>query len=344
MEKYEALISVIIPAFNSREYVRRCINSILEQSYENIEVIVVNDGSTDDTLNLLTEIACADKRLHVLDLDQNVGIHAARAAGLGIANGEYIGFVDSDDWIAPQMFYSLLLAVTETNSDIAVCGVEKVSTNGKLVGKKVKFHSNKEVYKDNILEKFCMRKFGSGVLWNKLYRAELIKKYGLVKLERKIDASEDYVVNIGCFAHARSVVTLRDCYYYYYQVAGSASREHGNAKHFVRILAAYAASLRVYSYFNFEKQEMITKLFSSQLRFSDYQVKSFHDLVDYRENIKSSLLTLSEYYPEGVYSLIHSFETDKPSNRHSVKRYVKKSYNALLYWFKKVNYQVGRVR
>ena len=93
-------VSVIIPVYNVEQYLSKCLDSVINQTFKNIEIICINDGSTDNSLKILNEYAMADKRIIVIN-QENSGVYAARNKGLQIANGKYISFVDSDDWIEP---------------------------------------------------------------------------------------------------------------------------------------------------------------------------------------------------------------------------------------------------
>ena len=102
------MLSVIIPVYNTEAYLKRCLDSVLGQTYKNIEVICVNDGSTDNSLQILKDYEKKDKRVLVID-KENGGVVSARKAGIKAASGEYCTYVDSDDWIEPNMYESILI-------------------------------------------------------------------------------------------------------------------------------------------------------------------------------------------------------------------------------------------
>lgn len=329
------LITVIVPAFNSGGYISRCVSSILDQAYLNIELIVVNDCSTDDTAAVIETMASRDDRLKIIHLEDNVGVHEARAIGLRAAQGDYVGFVDSDDWIAPQMYAGLLQAAREHDADIAICGADKVSDNGAFLGAKVKFPYQK-VYRENAFSLFCQRKLGSGVLWNKIYRANLIREFGTKPLIRRVDASEDYVVNIGCFANAQCVVTLPSSWYYYLIRPDSASRVDNNGKNFCRILAAYVVCLETYSELTSAQLDEISQLYSDQLCYSDYWVSSRDQLIPHREVLREDLHRLAEVRPEAVYSLVHSFAPLGAKKLSWIRNFVRSCYATGCFFMSKI--------
>lgn len=114
------LISVIIPVYKVEKYIVKCVESILAQTYRNLEIILVDDGSPDNCPGICDEFAALDTRVRVIHKD-NSGVSDARNIGLNVAKGEYIGFIDSDDWIAPNMYETLLASIIKYDADIAVC-------------------------------------------------------------------------------------------------------------------------------------------------------------------------------------------------------------------------------
>jgi glycosyltransferase EpsJ len=306
--KMPCLISIIVPAFNSAAYLRRCVDSVLGQSHRELELIVVNDCSTDDTAGILNGMSARDPRLKVVHLAENVGVHGARSRGMAEARGEFIGFADADDWLAPGMIAALLAEATAgQGADIVICGAVLATAIGQTGRHKVRFPRRMEVA-DRLLERFCRLEFGSGVLWNKLYRADLIRPYALLSLERKVDAAEDYIVNIGCFAEASRVIVLPETHYFYFEHPQSASRSASNAKSFSRTLRAYVACLEAYSDSLRADFGLISDLYCRQLMMPCYRVQSAADLAPARDELRETLERLARVHPEGAYAMIHAFE------------------------------------
>jgi glycosyltransferase involved in cell wall biosynthesis len=305
------LVSIIVPAFNAGSQIRRCVESILRQTHREIEVIVVNDCSADDTLAILDDLAVSDPRIKVIRLFENVGVHAARARGVRESGGEYLAFVDADDWIDPKMIAALLNeATTFPGADIVVCGAVLANGIGQCGRHKVRFRRRKAIdYR--LLERFCQLEFGSGVLWNKLYRADLIRPFALKRLERRVDASEDYIVNIGCFANAHRVITLPETYYYYYENPESASRAAPTAMGFSRTLRAYVACLETYADSLRGEFSLISSLYARQLNHACYRVGSLMDFKLMSGELQETLERLARIYPEGAYALVHSFDVEQ---------------------------------
>lgn len=114
------LISIIVPVYNVQEYLERCVVSLLHQTYHNLEIILIDDGSTDDSPKLCKELQNRDARIKFVS-QINQGIGAVRNLGLSMAHGEYVGFVDSDDWVDEDMYESLLKLMLERNADVVCC-------------------------------------------------------------------------------------------------------------------------------------------------------------------------------------------------------------------------------
>ncbi|MBR4607518.1 MAG: glycosyltransferase family 2 protein, partial [Lachnospiraceae bacterium] len=122
------LISVIIPVYNSENYLARCLYSILNNTYQEIEIICVNDGSTDESVQILAEYVKKDNRISIIN-KENGGLSSARNAGMKKCKGKYVTFIDSDDWVHPQYFEFLLFAMQKYDSDAVICSNIIVNNN-----------------------------------------------------------------------------------------------------------------------------------------------------------------------------------------------------------------------
>jgi glycosyltransferase EpsJ len=308
------LVSVIVPAHNAGPTLRRCLSSVLAQTHAAIEVIAVNDGSTDDTRAILDELARSDRRLKVIHFTANAGIQAARAAAVRAATGAYVGFVDADDWVAPRMYAALLEHARSTDADIVLCNAVSAYDEGRLGPMKVKFRRAR-VIDDGLLDRFCRFEFGTGVLWNKLYRAPVIRPHTAIELGRDVESGEDYIVNIGCFAHAARVATLPETLYYYYTRPGSVSRAAANAQRFTRLLIAYVACLEAYAPSLRARFDAIDTLYARQLRLECYTVSPASQLLRSEPELRQILQRLAAVHPAGLYSLIHAFDASGEPRR-----------------------------
>lgn len=202
-----SLISVIVPVYNAEHYLRKCLDSVLEQSYEHLEVILVNDGSTDASPSICDEYARSDDRIKVIH-KQNAGPGAARQDGVRIASGEFIGFVDADDYIDRDMYSSLIGIAAAGDFDIVQCGFRQVDMSGTTL--KVKEMASCEVHGSYECALYhAMQEKTTNFLWNKLYRRELFEKVTFPDLY----FGEDTCVLTQLYTYARSVCTIRDPLY-----------------------------------------------------------------------------------------------------------------------------------
>lgn len=225
MIKRDKLISVIVPVYNVRDYLSKCIYSIINQSYKNIEILIVDDGSTDGSEKLCDDFAKRDKRVRVIH-KKNEGLSSARNTGLDIAKGNYIGFVDSDDYIAEDMYESLI-EYMDKEIDIVCCGTIYV-TNNPMSGKREgygKSPKNIVFTKENAIEELLAQRYISFSVCDKIYRYELFRQlrfpigrtsedlpvvYELINRSRKI-------INIGkakyMYCFRKNSISRRDFYY-----------------------------------------------------------------------------------------------------------------------------------
>lgn len=137
-------VSIIIPVYNMEQYLIKCLDSVINQTLQDIEIICINDGSTDHSLEILKEYASKDNRIIIID-KENGGLSSARNAGIKKSTGEYIGFVDSDDWISLDYFELLYNTATKHNADIACCSISKVIEGNPRKYFEIK---NEKVYKE----------------------------------------------------------------------------------------------------------------------------------------------------------------------------------------------------
>lgn len=189
----EKLVSVIIPAYNIEDYIGRCLDSIISQTYKNLEIIVVDDGSRDYTGEILDNYAKKDRRIKVIH-KENGGVSSARNKGIEAAEGDYIGFIDGDDLIESEMYKTLVDLLEEENADIAHCGYQMVFPDRidyyHNTGKK-KIQTTEEGLKDLLSGEMI-----EPGLVNKLYKKELIKN---CRLDETVKINEDLLMNYQLF-------------------------------------------------------------------------------------------------------------------------------------------------
>ena len=218
-EKKEGMISIIVPVYNTAEYVSRCIESVLQQTYSEWELILVDDGSTDQSSEICKEYAAKDQRI-IYIRKENGGAGSARNKGLDAASGEFIGFADSDDYIRADMYETLYNMIKDTGADISICGVY-TDENERNDTHSVRVMDNKTVLNELLNEKILSYPI------NKLYRRELFNNVYF-----PTDMTfEDLYVMPEIFKNADKVaITKKEFYYYYLTREGNVS-SNKSAKH-----------------------------------------------------------------------------------------------------------------
>lgn len=213
-----SLISVIIPVYNTNQYLERCLDSIINNTYQNLEIICIDDGSSDNSLETLRRFEAADPRVIVI-VKKNGGVSSARNAGLTVAHGDYITFVDSDDFVHPQYFEIMLSAQHKTNADIVTVGYQSVKEEELPV--KFQFISTDSINPITLTRKafFQKHQFRSYV-WTKLYRRSVIRN---VSFREEIRYGEDSVFVAEVCEGKKGVVFcyLPDKLYFYVDREGS---------------------------------------------------------------------------------------------------------------------------
>lgn len=233
-------ISVIIPVYNAEKYISQCIDSLLGQTlYYDCEFIFVNDGSTDQSAKILESYKKKDSRVIIIH-QQNMGVSMARNHGLEKASGEYIGFVDADDYIEKDMFENLYKMAKLHNSDVVVLNYQS-----EMEGKKVT--SNYPFRKETILDKdyieqnvlpFLISSDSFNTVCTKIYRNKIIQENNIL-FPKNVPLGEDGIFNITFFCYASSMIYLKEAGYHYREVQGSATRDIMQKDYFLRSLQVY---------------------------------------------------------------------------------------------------------
>ncbi|CDE89608.1 TPA: family 2 glycosyl transferase [Candidatus Gastranaerophilales bacterium HUM_20] len=203
-------ISVIVPVYNTQKFLEKCLESIINQTFKDIEIICINDGSTDNSMSILNDYSEKDSRIKIIN-QKNAGLSCARNTGINNAKGEYIGFVDSDDWIDLDFFEKLYNAAKNYDADIASAGIKRVRSY------KWKYHLKikEEEVTENTDRKFVLCDVPEKCyVWNKIYRLEKIKQFSLY-FEAGI-YFEDRCFTCEALSKLKRLVVVPDTYYNYW--------------------------------------------------------------------------------------------------------------------------------
>lgn len=211
MHNNRPLISIIIPVYNGEKYLRSCLDSILQQTFQNWEMIIINDGSTDNSPAICDEYS-KDSRITVIHR-KNGGQAIARNEGLSIAKGEFVSFVDCDDWFEQNMYESMLSTIQSHKAEILICGyIEEYQTRKK----EIRNDGLLKCYEADEAMKMVLKGSLGSYLWSMLFRREVIKE-----LMPDLTPYEDHATVFKWVAHANKVVVWNRAFYHYRQLSNS---------------------------------------------------------------------------------------------------------------------------
>lgn len=204
-------ISVIIPVYNVEKYIEKCLDSVISQTYKNIEIIIINDGTLDTSLEIAEKYAKIDNRIIILT-KTNGGLSSARNFGLNYVSGDYIVFIDSDDWIEKNMLEKLIKTAHETDGDIIQFGFRTVLENGREI-KKYTFKEESFNSRKDILDGYFINEKINTVVWNKLYKKYIFNKIRMIEGRN----NEDTMVMPEILNSVNKFINMSDCFYNYVQ-------------------------------------------------------------------------------------------------------------------------------
>lgn len=210
------LFSIILPVYNVEQYLPRCLDSIVKQNYNNLEIIIVNDGSTDTSGHICDQYALKDNRIQVMH-QQNAGVSAARNAGLDLASGDYVSFVDPDDWIEADMYQNIESHLSQGDIDILRFNAYR---KGEILnplpfqGK----YSGKQYQNEVVLPFIGASHYGAmfilGVLWLHVYKRDIIQKHH-IRFNTDLRRCEDRLFTVTALLHANNIFFASDIPYHY---------------------------------------------------------------------------------------------------------------------------------
>ena len=236
------MVSIIVPIYNAEQYLRRCVDSILNQEYTDFELLLVNDGSTDASGDICEEYGDRDPRVIVIQ-KENTGVSDSRNRALDLARGKYLQFLDSDDWITPDATRLFVRAAEEYGCDMVISDFyrvvgERLSTKGDIEEEGV---LTREEFAAHMMENPA--DFYYGVLWNKLYRRDIVEEHNL-RMDTDINWCEDFMFNLEYIRYAKVFYALHAPIYYYVKRKGSLASQGINISKTVKM------KLNVFEYYN----------------------------------------------------------------------------------------------
>ena len=221
-------VSIIVPAYNAEKTIGRCVESVLNQTYTDLELIVMDDGSRDSTGAILDAYAAKDARLRVVH-KTNSGVSDTRNQGMDLATGDYLQFLDADDWAAPDATRLFVRAMEDNPTcDMVIADFyrvidDKMDQKGNI---EVERLYTREEYADQMMK--APADFYYGVLWNKLFRRSIIEEYGM-RMDVNLSWSEDFIFNMEYVLHVDQIYVLKAPVYYYVKTEGSLASLTGSS-------------------------------------------------------------------------------------------------------------------
>ena len=282
------LVSVIVPIYNAQNNIVRCVESIRRQTYENLEILLLNDGSKDVSYPVCEMLSKADARIVLID-KENSGVSATRNLGMRMARGKYLQFVDADDTLEPFATELLVQRAEDNNADLVIAAYNRIvpykpkkeakldpllpNKKKQLTEQLAKFQTfgflpmgfmTKEEFACGLMQEPAS--FYYGVMWNKLYRADLVRAHTDVRCSEEMTWSEDLYFNLTYIRYAERFFALTTPIYNYYDNPGS-------AVHLTKVRTAITARTALFSYYN-ELYEQLGLYEENKLQIFKYLISS----------------------------------------------------------------------
>ena len=272
------LVSIIVPIYNAQDHIARCVESIRRQTYQNLEILLLNDGSKDVSLEVCRMYAKVDPRIVLID-KANSGVAATRNMGLREAKGKYLQFVDADDTIQPYATELLVRHAEESGADLVIAHYNRISppkpraegsqrperpTRVQTFGFLMEGPMTKEEFAAGLMQEPAS--FYYGVMWNKLYRADLVRAHTDVRCSEEMTWSEDLYFNLTYIRYAERFFALTAPIYNYYDNPGS-------AVHLTKVRTAITARTALFSYYK-ELYEQLGLYEENKLQIFKYLISS----------------------------------------------------------------------
>lgn len=240
------LVSVVIPVYNVEQYLSECIDSVLHQSYPFFELLLIDDGSKDQSGSICDGYAAMDDRIRVVH-KENEGVSATRNLGIELAKGDYLAFVDSDDYIDEDMLGKMVFAITRYQTDLALCGYERFRDDWREKKRLSPYSMTILQSRMELASLFGKPKTNlMGIsIWGKLYRMDRIRAHQ-IRFRTDIHYEEDCLFNLDYYRTATTAAVLRDCFYHYRQMDNSLSKGY-RKNTFQYLVAGYNGRCQFYT-------------------------------------------------------------------------------------------------
>ncbi len=338
----DILVSIIVPIYNKEKTIEKCIKTLLNQSYYCIEIILVNDGSTDRSLDLCKKFAKLDNRIILID-KPNEGVSVARNIGLDISKGDYISFVDPDDWVDSEYISLLLRTATLNKSDIVICDANIV-LGEENVKKNAFFSSEGEIDRERCISQLIYNNgyyndkpeyISIGVPWAKLYKSSLIKENN-IRFKKELRRNQDNIFNLYTHQFANRIYYFNQYLYYY---------DYDNINHFSRkitedatvLYSALAKETYVFYKKYYEHNELIWYLVKNKIvKYLTYIITKKVCHYSYKGNINKRIKELKDVVNQSPFIEVLKLSDRKEFDGTNKLIFIllkSKSYYLILYIF-----------
>ena len=287
-------VSVVVPVYNSEKYISKTLESIINQTVKEIEIICVNDGSKDNSLQILQQFQEKDKRIKIID-KKNEGVWKARMDGIKEAQGEYITFIDADDYIKNNFIESLYNNIKQNDSDIAICGYERIDEKtNKVLSREMKYKSSRLIDMNKNPEEVISI---NTALWNKLYKASILKE--IKEMEKPARILEDMMFLTLVYLKINKISFVNDYLYYYIVREGSAMNTlKSNEIKSIQEIMLNVKEIYQTENTSKEKQEILSVMAFVHFGISLMLKASGNNNCDFKKEYKDNLEYLDKYFKE----------------------------------------------
>lgn len=292
-------ISVIIPVYNVRNYLSRCLDSLIAQTYGNLEIICVDDGSDDGSGEVLDQYTRRDNRIRVIH-SSNQGVSSARNLALDHMTGEFVGFVDADDYIEPDMYETLYRKIKDTGADIVSCGFFEDIDGKPVQVRNVEEVPEKVIHTREFLKYIYIRdryRGVSGYLWTRLFKADIFREDGdkaAIRFDTDLNISEDVELLARCCMKTVTMSYINKPLYHYVKRSGSAMNTYEKRLETLSSCRAYEKVIRLFESEGIDQEiiDYVKRFYvyhSSLLVLPAYRLKLKDKGLQLKNNIKSNL-------------------------------------------------------
>lgn len=319
------IITIIVPVYNAEKFIDKCIKSILKQTFKNFELILINDGSKDDSYKICEHYTNIDNRIYLINKD-NSGVSSARNIGINMANGEYLMFVDSDDWINEDMLENMYNEITKQENDLIICGEKAQELNGRFIIRT--FNEDRTIKLKDIKESEFYELISTYSIYGpcrKLYKLNLVNKNN-IRFNENLTVYEDLMFNIEYLKYVKYIRVIKSIYYNYMLNDNSLTRKEFTKALYCNFIFIYSELIKFLNGINiFEnkiKDFVISQLGDTYLKY----INSIYGSKIYNKNEKKDMFYLINNWKDLNMYLEHYIKIKKIKNPYKTIIKLKNKY------------------